>query len=45
MLPDGTWTRVRDEVGHAEPDVHQQFLADVARRRPRLYPGGNGRRR
>ncbi|MCB9665541.1 MAG: polyphosphate kinase 1 [Alphaproteobacteria bacterium] len=31
MRSDGSWVRCRDERGTSEPDVHQQFLADVAR--------------
>jgi polyphosphate kinase len=37
MQPDGTWERLRDAVGHADPDVHHQFLADVTGRRPRWF--------
>ncbi len=29
MRADGSWTRVRDELGATQPDVHEQFLADL----------------
>lgn len=31
MLPDGRYERLRDLTGAAAPDVHQQFLDDIAR--------------
>lgn len=29
MLPDGSFMRLRDQLGTHEPDVHQQFLAEL----------------